>query len=715
MSGGGLTEDELVGLLPMCSQGDVRREYRLVEFGEAIAAAQRAAEGSDVDSVLSCSSNISNQIFKEHGLDHLIRERRQPSFTPETLGKFGLPSTTPEEVRDRDLLMRIAAHGVSHREFPLFAESFVPTSREASEADRAGPPFRARYREVRGAVHILLAKLVKAGRGIVLPKASVVGLSEYHFTSPHWTPKSGSDLGRICADASAGLTNMNSPDRGLIDRCIEELGAQDLPQFKYIAGLMLAAKQVDPDVVMSIDDVDSAFPRLPLATETVPLCAHLLEMEDGSELVFLYTSLFFGPSASPVIFEIVSRSILRKVSAYSLKAAMYVDDCLRLHTGSGTQADGERTKAVFHNFLSPHSDPSSSAWCQRKAVWGVGCAVFLGWLYDLDTMCVSLPVRGTVRFIAALRHILDREKVTVDSVERVASLCSRYSIFHSHLRAMTARAYSWLGAHPSPRPGVKGRNARKLRSREAIFPVTPELRVAMEVWLWYFLRQLRVKGAWIAPLESWNPARPTVTLQCDASLEGCGFLIPAAAVPEHLEGASPLATVEPVFGQLFYGVAFSRALTSSEQNASEVIGTVVAVTAVVRMGVRGSKLAVTSDSISVLSWLRRGVKSAKALRAFVLLGAIMRAVDLSFCDSDCAWIDSHSMGLCDRLSREAVDAGDPSVAGRSKFYSAGAWSDRMLALVDPTRGAFESVDQFEDLEARAEELTAALVISRSDF
>lgn len=346
---------------------------------------------------------------------------------------------------------------------------------------------------------------------MIIPFESFTKLPVHNIVPTHWVPKNDKPLGRLVADATGGVNNMNG--EGVVDVCKERYGVMELPQFMEICRLLVKAKRELKNPRMSFDDINRAFSNIPNSTESVALSALDVELNDvhQTRVAVCYASMFFGASSSPYIFQVISRVLLAKITQFCRFTLIYVDDVMRVHESTVTDEDGQRTVRAICDLLSPGSD---EAWKKSKASWGVEREVFLGWEFDLRNMSVCLPDKAVVKFLAALVQVIDKPKSRVKEIQRVASLMCRYGVLYPHLAPVTQVVFNETG-HSD------------WRNKDVLREVSMFTKAVCSYWFNFMARECDYGENWSTSLYRFEPHKVEFSMQFDAALDGAGVVSPA--------------------------------------------------------------------------------------------------------------------------------------------------------------------------------------------
>jgi hypothetical protein len=687
-------EDQLVlkqvlNVLDVFDVSEVIKSFKSTLVGEVIKRAQTATVDSVASEKLLTMSNNNHVIFKKHGLESVVTKSRECAgvnlLSPKSVDEYMLPEESEEELADKTHITTIAKQGLN----PIVNSTFVATS-----VSQEFPNERFLSKKVKGAILELSLALAQAGQAIVIPTDDLLSLPVYNVIPTHWTDKPSNELGRLLADCSAGTTNING--KGLVEVTRATYGLQKLPQFMEIALMLCESTSRLKDPVMSLDDVHGAFNNVPLALSFIPKAALNLTLGDIREtkVSLLYTSMFFGATTSPFIFDIFSRSILRRIRTFSPYSLIYVDDSIRIHEREDTERDGGLTIDAFCDLLSPGSQ---RAWASEKAQWGVKQASYLGWHWDIENMTVSLPVKAIVKLVTYLIRLTESQVHSVREIQRVSSLMTRYSVLWPHLAGLSHVVYRII-------------SGSAWRNQDISIDITKDVREVGMAWLHVFTSEVRNQGGWSAPLNWFSPLRKEVSLQFDAALKGAGAVSPAP----FFDKSEALEEVK-VYQQVMWSDTesddfwyFQRDLVSDEQNSTELIAAMFGLTALVVCDVRDSNIILVGDSKSALAWLTGGLKSSKALAAFAVVGSLCRKANLRILKSEKVWVASEDNPLTDKMSRNRLEDCADQLEGFVANPIPKTWIAEVLKFVDPTVDHLVKWETFTAMFQEAERLVEEL-------
>ena len=559
-----------------------------------------------------------------------------------------IPMSALVDARDCRLLRNFAHRGVDL----VTDKGFVPTS-----VSGAYPSERQLYKRVRPAVLSLLAALVRKGQALVLSRDVARALKGSNSIPVHWVPKPSNPLGRLIADASGGDNPPNG--RGCRDVAADVFGPIELPRESQVAEFLIAALERYTDPVLSVDDVSGAFSRLWLSSTSAAQSVLEVKLDDGFDAGVVLTSMYFGGSSCPHAWQAVSRVLSQILRESELPNLVYVDDVLRVGERSSALADGESTKTIICNLLTPGSEV---AWAAEKALWGMDSLVYIGWRWNLQSRDVALTERTVVRFALRLFKIRGSEKVSVRALQGIASLGARVAGVVPGLRPLAFVVYDKIS-------GVWENVDTKIMC-------TPLLTAVVEVWLAFLERAWNDGVYWRVPLTRLVQSRACFALQFDGSLTGVGGVHPPLEGPLELRSKS---AVVPAFA---YSIdARFEGATSGEQNVSELLAITFGLACAVKLNLRDASVHLVGDSRTALAWSRKRIKSAHALRTYLVFFAIVEGARLSIVAD--TWIASEANVTPDGLSRNQPVSSFPGLRKHRRDVLSPSWISSVLEFVNP--------------------------------
>jgi hypothetical protein len=517
--------------------------------------------------------------------DRLTEERVRRSLTMENFGD------------DFRRMLRIA-RGVRIETPP----DFLPCS--------VLPPLRRKYKvEVPNAVNKLLGKQWDAGTVVILPTELVRRyIPGVHFSFQHWTTKAGKACGRcLCDVANAPVDEVPLNGLGregkqwLRDRLEKLWGKIVHPTVESLARMVVraVAKFGLGNVILWKMDLAGAFNLMNFHHTAARLLA--FELTDG--LSVIHTTGMFGWTGTPYVFQCITR-VLCKLSNQLISGDCdwYVDDSMGISPTVAVHEDLAVVKTTACDLLGSTAIADDKTEMDTKLVW-------IGWLVDAVRMTVTISERNMLKTVYAFFAAADVNlPVSLQVVERMASLASRYAMLCPHMVPYTSALHS----------AKKQYNG----SHSALLCLPPLARSDVELWR-AFLCLLHFDSAqYSRSLYTFLPQPPSVLIEYDASLDGYGVGVSiwdAESGVFELRGYTSLVAPFPVSDD------------SSRQNCQEYTAVMLGLLLAKKLGIAsGFSFDITGDNTTSLSWCRRGrVASEIARRAnvgFSLLAVCMNAL-----------------------------------------------------------------------------------------
>ena len=503
------------------------------------------------------------------------------------------------------------------------------------------PPLRKAYQDAHSAVNRLLYDLWEAELVFLLPRSQLLGLRNVHFSCQHWATKSMKKCGRPIHDAS-------DPKHGAIN-CREVSSMSEsyygpvlLPTVFDLAMLILHFEDSKKremgdtfnldDVVLFKNDLSRAFMLLDFRSYDV----QLLAAELTGEVCVVYHTGLFGLGTLPYAFAVVSRALEQHLNTAppgftqmfgSLK--VYVDDLMAVTTKQYLESDNRIVNEYCNQLLGPGAVEPKKFEAGRRID-------LIGWCFDLDTRLVTISRKNFHKVAYAFFDVNLDKKVQVRTLEKLASLGSRYSLIIREMRVINAAIY---------------RNYAKIINHNAYICWHDDAKVA--VWLWRaLLLQLHLHESTFAkPLDSFRSLAPTVVLCFDSSLSGVGVIL------RHYVGVDDVGTLEEgtviALGSFQYS-CLSEPIEfhdeSSYQNLSEFIGVIYGLLILSSLKIEHTGVVLKGDSVTAMSWAEterfRGALSKPAALAYLNV-----CVEYGYEVVGTEYVTSENNHQCDRLSR----------------------------------------------------------------
>lgn len=551
--------------------------------------------------------------------------------------------------------------GVHPRDFEnlcIFATTGVPLLRPKNFVRCAQPPpLRTKYLAVAAAVNKLIFDQHTNGTVLLLPRAATLAIPGIHYSPQHWTLKKGKQQGRIICDVANaddnGTTPLNGtpgPDRDELRCRIEATwGPIRHPTLDALMQMILSA--VDrygwENVILWKKDLQGAFNLLWFDADDTALLAFLL----SDDVVVLHLAGMFGWAGMPFAFDIVTR-VLRSLVRAVIQglSEMYVDDIQGASSKLTLEADMRAADDAVRGLLGPNAISPSKNEHGRVLDW-------IGWEVNLDTQRVTLSESNMLRTVYAFFSFDLKAKVSLEQVQRMASLASRCSMLARQMRPYTQSLYDCASRYQT--------HARAARA------LTAAARNDVIAWRAFLVAARFDKTHVARPIQSFATRQPTVAIAYDSSLTGF-----AVGVSVIRDGHSELLAFTAL------SAPFATTSDSSFQNTYEYLAVVLGILIARHCQLRHFSAVLYGDNMSSLHWaLSDRVSSTLAHRANI-------AFTLAACDIDCLITETvHVPGVdnvvYDGLSRgkTATEVGlDPS---KELHLPAAHPIHRFIALCDP--------------------------------
>jgi len=292
------------------------------------------------------------------------------------------------------------------------------------------PEMRSKYvNEVSHAVNRLLHTQWLKGTVVLLPVALACYIDGLHWSAQHWTTKAGKACGRSLCDLSNAAEgdcalNGNTKDEKLkISKQLnKEWGRIVHPTLTDLA-IMVWKYWYDHEFILGEEctlwksDLAAAFNLMDFSPEA----SKLLAFELTEEMFALHTTGMFGWTGTPFVFQVVTR-VLQDLISPKMRGVgkFYVDDQMAISTMTHRAHDMAASAAVTRALL------GSTAIAEDKSEFG-RVMVWIGWLFNLNTMTVSMAPKNMIKALFAFFCCDINATFKLEAVERMASLASRYS------------------------------------------------------------------------------------------------------------------------------------------------------------------------------------------------------------------------------------------------------------------------------------------------
>eukprot|EP01041_Mallomonas_annulata_P009830 gene9830-20447_t len=575
--GSDLTVELILELLNQCVKAEdlVYNNINAVEWAEDFHFPPSVAD-RDWKDLEEFSFNLSALVEHRHSL---VRPQR---FNRDRFNCWNDP-----EERDQ-LESLVDGMVIHHPPFPSFYPSGKPQA------------LRKTYRDVAPAVNRMVFDLHKKGAVLILPTDKLIrAVPDLHYSVTSWATKKGKPQGRLIMDPSfseSGVKSLNSPQTK--DLVKQAWGTIQHPTLIDLVDMILdmTDRYGMVDVALWKQDLSNAFGLLDVHPESARLVASSL----GDNLTYLYLIGFFGWSGTPYAFDVITRTLRRRISReVEGRMTMYVDDILGCSRLANLRTDMETSANLARTLLGPN------AMAADKEQWGRKLDM-LGWSFDLDLGVVFIADHNFYKTFYGFFNVNTGSPVMFKDLEKLASWASRY-----------------VAIAPSMKPHVLGLYASLGSSYRGRGPVTLSEDAIQDILVW----RCFLSAAWLQPrhfareFESFRRKKVEFLVSFDASLSGLGIVIE----PTIGTGKEEVIQVFPL--------PFDLANDPSYQNTVEFLAVLVATCHLVRNGRRGVGVLFKGDSRTALAWAAdlsfRGtsVRKASILFAFIVSRFNIQVVD----------------------------------------------------------------------------------------
>lgn len=566
----------------------------------------------------------SNSIQVMSGMLH--KERANDRFS-----KARVHDCIPQDYEEYDLLLDLA-EGVR-----VFTDmEFQPNSLTRS----APPPLSKSYVEAAPIVNKLIYELWVADLLFLLP-TKLIWTLKTHYSLYQWAPQRKIQ-GRQLVNPSnlrTGAINSSTVSQKSEDFyhkihlvTIVEL-AQMILRFEESKQREMGASFNIRDVVLMKNDLQRAFMLLNFRPDSV----HLLAAELTNGLSVLHHTGLFGLGTMPYAFAVISRALEQHLNhappsfkQMSGETKVYVDDAMTVTMASDLDSDNQALQKYCCALLGPNAIALNKYESGRQVV-------LIGWNVDLNTRMITLSTNNFNKFAYALFNIdLDRH-VQVTTLEKLASLGSRYSLIIPEMKILNSAIY---------------RNYAGMTNRNAFIAWHDDTIVTMWIWRTLIINLHFNEKTAAKPLDSFRITEPQILITFDASLSGIGAII-RKYVGKDCNGDIIWGEIIKMgsvkYNDLHQPIQFGD--DSSFQNLSEFIAVVFALLMLRCLNIPPVGIVLQGDSITALRWSEthrfRGILSNPAALVYLNI-CTHHGYEINLVD----YIDSNSNYQCDSLSRD---------------------------------------------------------------
>ena len=515
------------------------------------------------------------------------------------------------------------------------------------------PPLRRKYLRVAPAVNKVMMELYENGSVLFTPTSIAVTLPNVHFSSTHWTTKSGKAKGRPlgdCSNAESGSVLNSFEAKCKVDDFygkIEHPTLQDLMEMITRQEARVGRDQVACWKI----DLAGAFTLMFIHPDDV----HLAAFELTDDISMFYITGFFGGTGTPASFQVISRVLGRHInSVISGEVKVYVDDIMGCCSKTEVEADMAKAIQECEGLLGEDSvadDKSEASLNTGKLTW-------IGWEVNLTTWTVSIGKKNFLKTLYGFFTINEDDQISIKSVQRLASWASRYSTICRVLRPYTSNLYAETA-------GMYNGSVRKRLGSRARFTI--------RLWRVILCMMELQSSRFCRSISSFSPNSSSYVVEYDASLTGLGIIL--------------YKICDPLGPPLLWKVCsvdtpFKIDRDASYQNAMEFTAIVLALAMLAQLGVRQASINIRGDNISSLSWALSerfsGLRSQRASIIYIALG-----ISFDLVVGNVTHIAGVNNTRCDRLSRGV----SPQALGHSDVETIlvrhGSVLYRLLTLCDP--------------------------------
>lgn len=494
----------------------------------------------------------------------------------------------------------------------LVGEDFVPNG--------TPPKMRTKYLRIAPAFNKMILEQYEAGAILIMSTEVAKNIPGVHFSSAHWTVKTGKKKGRNigdCSNAEDGSVLNSLEVQGLIKEkwgAIKHPGPEELVDMILRQGERVGVK----NLVLYKMDLKGAFTLLFVNPEYVQRLA--FELTDG--LTMFYITGMFGWCGTPAAFDVVSRVIRKKLNSLLCgEADIYVDDIMGVCSRDELFEEMKKVREMLIGLLGPHAlavDKEETSLASSEIVW-------VGWGIDLMSGTISLSTKNCLKCVYAFFSVNTDLPVKILTIQSLASLSSRYAKVCRLMRPFCGSLYNEM-------KGMRKRVVSKRLGEEAVR--------CIELWrVFLVMMELGSKFGYRRSLDSFRSREAMFVIEYDASLTGLGIVL-----YKLIEG------VEVIWKVVSVEFPYSLEQDSSFQNTAEFIAVVLAMACLASLRVSNASVRLRGDNISSLRWsVKERFKGCRCLNAAVVYIAIGSHCDLRV--EETVHLPGLNNVVCDGLSR----------------------------------------------------------------
>jgi hypothetical protein len=309
----------------------------------------------------------------------------------------------------------------------------------------------------------------------------------------------------------------------------------------------------------------------------------------------------FGWVGMPYVFQVITRAVLALCATLIIGIClMYVDDIMGASPASHGTQDMTAVAGGVTGLMGPNSLAIKKNEAGRDLDW-------LGWRVDLDYRAVTISERNLLKTLHAFFDFNLTEQLTLQQVERMASLASRCSQLNRAMRPYTVALYGCASDY-------KGCRHTKRQ-------LTALAKVEVMAWRAFLVMSRFDREHMSRPIASFAARAPSLGLEYDASLG----VISAGASTMY-----PPSTEKHLIAYTNMVLPFEATTDASYQNTYEFLAIVLGTLLAICLGLRNRAGVPWGDSMSSLKWaLKDRVASTIARRANIVYTLIAARFDIT--------------------------------------------------------------------------------------
>ena len=323
-------------------------------------------------------------------------------------------------------------------------------------------------------------------------------------------------------------------------------------------------------------------------------------------------------------FQVITRALVFEINKrISGVMKQYVDDGLGVSHFSRLESDMEAAFTFIRNLLGKDAVEES------KTAWGMKLD-FIGYEIRLTEGIVTIARKNILKALYAFMDVdlAEGVQVSVKRMQGLSSLASRYGYISHLMRPYTRSLYN----------GYVG------RGNALTVVLSPATKRVIRLFKFLFVLIALRGDQFSRKFESFEVRRHEYTCEYDASLTGIG-IIWFKVLESREERAVAYASVD------IRSLGFEG--KPSYQNTAEYIAALLCAHGMKKMGLGGAPVLHRGDSMSSLSWTKKGtVKSEVAMHAGLIWGLYVTTHETDVVLTDHISHDDNT--LSDKLSRHGT-------------------------------------------------------------